>query len=278
MASNNNLSSSSTDAVLIGDASAKERLRWTQQLHDLFVKAVNRLGGPDRATPKSIVKEMTSMGVSGITIYHVKSHLQKYRINKLIPESATGSKLERRSISDILRNFSTLTPLQLKEALHLQMEVQKRLSDQLEVQRSLKLKMEAQGKYLERLGQTYQNSTISTKPDGNNKLHVNNNAAPTTTSMSCLSEESDDIVQPTHYGSKRRRSNAVTHKKQRIVVQDDAIRVNNFPTSLDQLSSSSSSSSSPTPEFYNQNWDLLPWNQLAASFPCESSLVPSYLL
>lgn len=138
--------------------------------------------------------------------------------------------------------------------------------------------MEAQGKYLERLGQTYQNSNISTKPDGNNKLHVNNNAAPTTTSMSRLSEEPDDIVQPTPYGSKRSRSNAVTHKKQRIVVQDDAIRVNNFPTSLDQLSSSPSSSSSPTPEFCNQNWDLLPWNQLAASFPCESSLVPSYLL
>lgn len=25
----------------------KERLRWTQQLHDRFVEAVNRLGGPD---------------------------------------------------------------------------------------------------------------------------------------------------------------------------------------------------------------------------------------
>lgn len=30
-----------------GSATHKERLRWTQQLHDLFVEAVNRLGGPD---------------------------------------------------------------------------------------------------------------------------------------------------------------------------------------------------------------------------------------
>ncbi|KAI9085103.1 hypothetical protein K1719_032919 [Acacia pycnantha] len=114
MASNNNLSSSSTDVVLIGDASAKERLRWTQQLHDLFVEAVNRLGGPDRATPKSIVKEMTSMGVSRITIYHVKSHLRKYRINKLIPESATGkflnllSKLQTIHVVEIELPSSTL--------------------------------------------------------------------------------------------------------------------------------------------------------------------------
>lgn len=28
------------------DSSAKERLKWTQELHDLFEKAVNQLGGP----------------------------------------------------------------------------------------------------------------------------------------------------------------------------------------------------------------------------------------
>jgi len=30
-----------------GSATAKERLRWTPELHDRFVVAVNRLGGPD---------------------------------------------------------------------------------------------------------------------------------------------------------------------------------------------------------------------------------------
>lgn len=29
------------------DGSGKERLKWTQELHDLFEKAVNQLGGPD---------------------------------------------------------------------------------------------------------------------------------------------------------------------------------------------------------------------------------------
>nr|KAJ0184742.1 hypothetical protein LSAT_V11C900468410 [Lactuca sativa] len=69
------------------DGAGKERLKWTQELHDLFEKAVNQLGGPDRATPKGILK---TMGVTGLTIYHVKSHLQKYRMSKFIPESSKG--------------------------------------------------------------------------------------------------------------------------------------------------------------------------------------------
>ncbi|MBA0684534.1 hypothetical protein Goari_026118 [Gossypium aridum] len=62
------------------DGLAKERLRWTQELHDRFEQAVNQLGGPDRATPKGILK---AMGVDGLTIYHVKSHLQVRRNLKI---------------------------------------------------------------------------------------------------------------------------------------------------------------------------------------------------
>lgn len=29
------------------DGVGKERLKWTQELHDLFERAVNQLGGPD---------------------------------------------------------------------------------------------------------------------------------------------------------------------------------------------------------------------------------------
>ncbi|CAL9114736.1 unnamed protein product [Musa textilis] len=61
------------DSGLVLTTDPKPRLRWTVELHDRFVDAVTQLGGPDKATPKTI---MRVMGVKGLTLYHLKSHLQ----------------------------------------------------------------------------------------------------------------------------------------------------------------------------------------------------------
>uniref|UniRef100_A0A5B6YGK2 HTH myb-type domain-containing protein n=1 Tax=Davidia involucrata TaxID=16924 RepID=A0A5B6YGK2_DAVIN len=129
--------------------SGKQRLRWTSDLHDRFVDAITQLGGPDRATPKGVLRVM---GVPGLTIYHVKSHLQKYRLAKYLPESlADGSKDEKKGSGDSLSSLDSSPGVQINEALRMQMEVQKRLHEQLEVQRQLQMRIEAQGKYLQKI-------------------------------------------------------------------------------------------------------------------------------
>ncbi|PUZ51141.1 hypothetical protein GQ55_6G152200 [Panicum hallii var. hallii] len=136
---------------------ARQRLQWTNELHDRFVEAVTQLGGPDRATPKGVLR---IMGVPGLTIYHVKSHLQKYRLAKYIPDpSADDNKAEKKNPGDLLAALEGSSTMQISEALKLQMEVQKRLHEQLEVQRQLQLRIEAQGKYLQKIIEEQQRIT-----------------------------------------------------------------------------------------------------------------------
>ncbi|KAF3774312.1 putative Myb family transcription factor [Nymphaea thermarum] len=49
------------------------RLQWTPDLHRRFVDAIDLLGGHHKATPKVVLQ---TMGVDGLEISHVKSHLQ----------------------------------------------------------------------------------------------------------------------------------------------------------------------------------------------------------
>ncbi|MBA0737568.1 hypothetical protein Gogos_011025, partial [Gossypium gossypioides] len=120
------------DSGLVLTTDPKPRLRWTVELHDRFVDAVTQLGGPDKATPKTI---MRVMGVKGLTLYHLKSHLQKFRLGK-----QPHKEFNDHSIKDVAHTWY---------AIRMQMEVQRRLHEQLEVQRHLQLRIEAQGKYMQ---------------------------------------------------------------------------------------------------------------------------------
>ncbi|KAI9107603.1 hypothetical protein K1719_021266 [Acacia pycnantha] len=149
----------SGDSGLVLSTDAKPRLKWTADLHTRFIEAVNQLGGADKATPKTVMK---LMGIPGLTLYHLKSHLQKYRLSKnlhgqsnTVTQKISAATVERLpETGGTHMNNLSLTPqpnkdLHISEALQMQIEVQRRLNEQLEVQRHLQLRIEAQGKYLQ---------------------------------------------------------------------------------------------------------------------------------
>ncbi|KAJ4721225.1 Myb family transcription factor family protein [Melia azedarach] len=149
------------DSGLVLSTDPKPRLKWTPDLHERFIEAVNQLGGADKATPKTVMK---LMGIPGLTLYHLKSHLQKYRLsknlhgqanngnNKIGPVAVAAERMPEANGTHM--NNLSIGPqpnksLHISETIQMQIEVQRRLHEQLEVQRHLQLRIEAQGKYLQ---------------------------------------------------------------------------------------------------------------------------------
>ncbi|KAG6502528.1 protein PHR1-LIKE 3-like isoform X2 [Zingiber officinale] len=128
-------------AETVRPGNAKPRLRWAPDLHSRFVDAVANLGGPDKATPKSVLR---LMGIKGLTLYHLKSHLQKYRLGR----QSRGDQ-KAMETSKLRSSNSTWRNNYIAEAFRYQLEVERRLQDQLEVQKKLQSRIEAQGRYLQ---------------------------------------------------------------------------------------------------------------------------------
>ncbi|XP_057948944.1 myb family transcription factor IPN2-like isoform X2 [Malania oleifera] len=157
------------DSGLVLTTDPKPRLRWTVELHERFVDAVTQLGGPDKATPKTI---MRVMGVKGLTLYHLKSHLQKFRLGKQPHKEFNDQSIkdgERASALELPRNAASSSGMIGRSMNEMQLEVQRRIHEQLEVQRHLQLRIEAQGKYM----QTILEKACQTLTGENNNINSN---------------------------------------------------------------------------------------------------------
>ncbi|KAK9664511.1 hypothetical protein RND81_14G047300 [Saponaria officinalis] len=131
------------DPRLVLTSDPKPRLRWTAELHERFVDAVTQLGGPNKATPKAILR---TMGVKGLTLFHLKSHLQKYRLGITAMYQLESPRKSNSSTS--LATSDMDEGYKVKEALRNQMEVQTKLHLQVEAEKHLQLRQDAERRYM----------------------------------------------------------------------------------------------------------------------------------
>uniref|UniRef100_A0A803M1G9 MYB-CC type transcription factor LHEQLE-containing domain-containing protein n=1 Tax=Chenopodium quinoa TaxID=63459 RepID=A0A803M1G9_CHEQI len=137
--------------------SSKQRLRWTNELHERFVDAVAQLGGPDRK--KADKKESVDM------LYGL--------------ESSSGMQ-----ITEALK-----LQMEVQKRLHEQLEAC--------VQRQLQLRIEAQGKYLKKIIEEQQrlSGTLAEVPGSEDSESIKSDpTTPAPTSESPLGKYSKDCA------------------------------------------------------------------------------------
>ncbi|KDP27761.1 hypothetical protein JCGZ_19790 [Jatropha curcas] len=143
------------------ETSYRQRMRWTPELHDLFLEAVKTLGGLENATPKKI---LGIMNVVGLNIDQVKSHLQKCRLAK----NLSDQKHDRKA-SSVEKNAACLnkdseatskSDIEVLESLNIQIEAQKLLHEQIEAQRELQLRIQQNVELLKKLMEEQQQNAI----------------------------------------------------------------------------------------------------------------------
>ncbi|XP_023546754.1 myb family transcription factor PHL8-like [Cucurbita pepo subsp. pepo] len=219
---------------LVLSTDAKPRLKWTPELHHRFEEAVNHLGGAHKATPKSL---MRVMGITGLRLYHLKSHLQKFRLGKMQQSEANaqlkledlkqmqvkGGKLDVEN-SDVGQNHNTKERKKIWDVMEMQMEVEKRLQEQIEVQRHLQLRIEAQGKYLKRVLRKAE-ETIAGYGCCSEALEELSQLASMVSSgceSSCLSEQSSSVSEGDCKRLTMQESNENNQEEFRMVDLNDA--------------------------------------------------------
>ncbi|PIA32728.1 hypothetical protein AQUCO_04400135v1 [Aquilegia coerulea] len=144
--------------ILTSDA--KPRLRWTNDLHRRFVDAVMQLGGPKHAKPKALWR---IMGVKGLTLYHLKSHLQKYRLSTHLKKdwaeptktaTSTSYQVDSPRTNGSFGSFlsSELNEeFDVSEALRKEIEGQRKIQLELEVEKRIQDRISSEQRYLEHM-------------------------------------------------------------------------------------------------------------------------------